>query len=217
MTGKKTLLEELYARERERLLRISVHGGECEYKHPVFGDGDPDAGIMMIGEAPGREETETGIPFTGKAGRQLDMMLTAACLERGRLFVTNTVKYRPYALSPGGKRNRTPTKKEIIDGLALLSDEIRMIAPDWIVTLGNTPLNAVLMIAGKERELIGDVHGVPLDVQIDRRNVRLFPMYHPASAIYNRSLSDTLEEDMKRFGSMIRLNEAEAGKQEPER
>ena len=204
MPDKLSELKRLYVIERDRLKTMEeTADAPGEYLSPVFGKGDPASGIMVIGEAPGREETDAGIPFVGKAGRQLDTLFEAAGIDRARLFVTNSVKYRPFSLSAGGKRNRTPSKKEVLDGTTLLKEEILLIEPDWIVTLGNTPLWAVQTIFAMENRKIGDIHGQTLNVRTSRFVLRLFPMYHPASAIYNRALADTLGTDMIRFGSML--------------
>lgn len=204
MTDRRSTLERLYGLERDRLRALNdTADAPGEYLRPVFGNGDPESRVMVIGEAPGREETEAGIPFVGKAGRQLDAMFLAAGIDRAGLFVTNSVKYRPFSVSSGGKRNRTPMKREVLEGAVLLKEEILLIKPGWIVTLGNTPLSAVQMIFGMDNRKIGDVHGQILSIRTSQSGLRLYPMYHPASAIYDRSLSDTLKTDMINFGSLL--------------
>ena len=204
MEKKAESLMELYAEEREKLSKLASSSGKGgEYLHPVLGCGDPDSRIMLIGEAPGREETEIGIPFSGKAGKQLDLLLAGSRIDRKSLFVTNAVKYRPYTLTNNGKRNRTPTGKEIAAGLSLLEREIGLIDPDWIVTLGNTPLYSIQLMLGLDRKKIGEVHGKCIGIPMNQRMTRLFPMYHPASTIYDRALAGILEKDMELFRSLI--------------
>lgn len=163
----------------------------------VFGEGPYRARVMLIGEAPGEKEEEAGRPFVGKAGSNLDAFLAASSLDRSGLYVTNTVKLRPYRVSPAGNRvNRPPTAREVAFFLPFLLQEIDEIAPEWIVTLGNTPLKALL---GKDAR-IGEKHGVPVPF----RSCTLFPMYHPASLIYDRSLSAVYAEDMNAFARLLR-------------
>jgi len=158
---------------------------------PVFGEGSMRAGVMLVGEAPGARETELRKPFVGKAGQNLDEFLALLEMGRGDIFITNVVKFRPYKVNEktGRKSNRPPTREEIALCAGLLSEEIAILDPRIIVTLGNTALRAVL---GDQRAVIGDYHGkmTPLGAR------NLFALYHPASIIYNRSLVDTYREDV---------------------
>ena len=155
----------------------------------VFGEGSFHSRLMMIGEAPGEQETLKGRPFVGKAGKNLD-----------EFYITNTVKFRPTKRSDAGRLvNRPPTKEEIALFLPWLKREIALVAPDCIATLGNVPLKA---LAG-DRVVIGDVHGQFLECE----GRVLYPLYHPASLIYNPSLRGVYAEDVKRLGDWLRNRE----------
>lgn len=189
-------LQTLYETERARLLAMACEDSpQGEYAAPVFGVGDVAASVMLIGEAPGAEETKEGCPFVGKAGKQLNALLALIGISRQELFITNVVKYRPVVRSTKSIRNRTPSKKEITEGLSLLSNEIAHVCPKYIVTLGNTPLQAILTLSNSPSNVIGDVHGRPMQLQINHHAFILFPLYHPASGIYNRSLVSVMESD----------------------
>lgn len=160
----------------------------------VFGDGDIGAKILLIGEAPGGEEEKQGRPFVGKAGKNLDEFIERVGLKREEIYISNVVKLRPFNLSPktGKPVNRTPNSKEIDFFLPFLMEEISIIAPELVVTLGNVPLKAV---TGDNKITIGDVHGGLINLN----DIRLFPLYHPASIIYNRSLKDTYYSDLDKI------------------
>lgn len=189
-------LDMLYDTRRQELLLFS--GGPAgDREHPVFGEGPMRPKLMLIGEAPGREEAQAGRPFVGKAGRQLNDMLSCARIRRDEVYVTNAVKYRPVNVKAKSVSNRTPTPAEIADGLPLLRAEITTIAPSVIATLGNTPLRAVYALTGREKSpVIGAVHGEASDVTIDGAHYTLFPLYHPASGIYRRELIDIMRNDL---------------------
>lgn len=166
-------------------------------RHPVLGEGREGCTVMFIGEAPGAQEEEQGRPFVGKAGRNLDEFLETAGIERADVYIGNAVKIRPVKISPKGTvSNRTPTAREIELFASCLADEIEAVSPKVIVTLGNTPLRAV---AGKNIR-IGDVHGE----MREHAGRYLYPMYHPASVIYDRSLKDVYISDVKRLGEILR-------------
>jgi len=184
-------LNGLYSECRIWLARLaeSKAAPQGELLKPVFGAGDPRAGMMLIGEAPGKAETEQGAPFVGKAGKTLSAFLAAAGFSRDSLFVTNAVKYRPYRLNrSGGKANRTPTRAELKSLRELLLWEIAAVSPKIVVTLGNSPL---FSLTG--RADIGACHGVPEKLG---SGATLFPLYHPASLIYNPGLAADYEKDM---------------------
>ena len=167
---------------------------EGEKKVPVFGEGAPGARVMLVGEAPGEQETLLGRPFVGKAGKNLDAFLETARLDRAALYVTNAVKIRPTKRSAAGRVvNRPPTQEEIRLFLPWLEREIALVDPEVIVTLGNVPLRA---LAGR-RAIIGDVHGT----FIEAAGRRLYPMYHPASVIYNPALKEVYTADVRQFGA----------------
>ena len=160
----------------------------------VFGEGKPNAEIMLIGEAPGRDEVQAGRPFCGKAGRNLDEFLATISLPREDIFITNVCKFRPYKVSAKGTvSNRPPTRGEIEDALPFLYREITAVAPHCIVTLGNTPLRVCL---GDFTAVIGQYHGHATDTEIDGRRYTLFALYHPASIIYNPALKAAYSTDL---------------------
>lgn len=197
-------LAALYRQERARLLQWrDADSPAGEYAFPVFGEGDPDAPALLIGEAPGAEETKQGRPFTGKAGRQLDELIACASLDRSALFITNVVKYRPVIRSARSVRNRTPDRHEVARALPLLAAEIDILRPKIIVTLGNTPLRAVMALAGERPAAIGDVHGIARPMHIAGNAYLLFAMYHPASGIYNRALVDVMRRDAALLGEHL--------------
>ena len=170
---------------------------EEERKVLVFGEGSVGAPVMMIGEAPGEQESLQGRPFVGKAGKNLDAFLEQAGMDRRELYVTNTVKFRPTKRSAAGRTvNRPPTQEEIRLFLPWLLKEIELVGPRRVITLGNVPLKALT----GHGSVIGDLHGQLLDWN----GRKLFPMYHPASVIYNPSLKEIYRRDIERFAEWSR-------------
>ena len=165
----------------------------------VPGEGPQRARLMLIGEAPGEQEAQEGRPFVGRAGKNLDRFLALAGLRREEIYITNAVKFRPTRM---GKRekpvNRTPTDAEVAQFRPLLLREIRLIQPELIVTLGNVPLRAV---TGRSLT-IGEVHGQVIDA--GETGLPLFALYHPASLIYNRALSDVYEQDVRALAQRLK-------------
>ena len=179
---------------------------EGERKVLVFGEGRVGAPVMMIGEAPGEQESLQGRPFVGKAGKNLDAFLAQAGMDRAALYVTNVVKFRPTRLSAAGHTvNRPPTQEEIKLFLPWLLREIDLVDPKYVITLGNVPLKA---LTGRG-SVIGDMHGRFIDWQ----GRRLFAMYHPASVIYNPGLKAVYSRDIVAFACQYREEtEKEQGK-----
>lgn len=170
---------------------------EGEKKLLVFGEGPIGARVLLVGEAPGEQESLQGRPFVGRAGKNLDHFLEVAGLSRRELYVTNLVKFRPTKISPAGRLvNRTPTQEEIRLFQPWLLREIAMIRPECVVTLGNVPLRA---LAGNEC-VIGAAHGRFLRVEVGR----VYAMYHPASVLYNPTLRQTYREDLERLAAHLR-------------
>ena len=149
----------------------------------VLGDGNPDADIVLIGEAPGKSEDEQGIPFVGAAGKFLDKMLEQVGLDRSDVYITNIVKYRP-------PDNRDPSTAEKAAFLPYLLREIEIIKPKVVVTLGRHSMEYFLPGAQ-----IGEVHGRLCQVAVDGQNFTIAPLYHPAAALYNGSLRQILIDD----------------------
>ena len=189
-------------------LRAYVEGlYEGERKVLVFGEGRVGAPVMRIGEAPGEQESLKGRPFVGKAGKNLDEFLAGAGLQREALYVTNTVKFRPTKRSQAGRIvNRPPTQEEVKLFLPWLMKEIELVGPRYVITLGNVPLKALM---GRV-SVVGQLHGR----FIDWNGRTLYPMYHPASVIYNPALKEAYRMDIERFAEMMR--EQGAGTREQE-
>ncbi len=165
----------------------------------VFGEGPKHAKLMLIGEAPGEQETLQGRPFVGKAGQNLDHFLALAGLSREEIYISNAVKLRPTKTGKTGRlSNRPPTKDEIALFRPWLMREIEEVAPGMIATLGNVPLRAV---TGRSLS-IGEVHGQVLDA--GETGLPLFALYHPASLIYNRSLTDVYEQDVRALAQRLK-------------
>ncbi|MDX1358621.1 MAG: uracil-DNA glycosylase [Clostridia bacterium] len=165
----------------------------------VFGDGNIDSGIVMIGEAPGKDEVRLGKPFVGIAGGNLGKFMDYIELTREDLYVTNAIKYRLFKVNPntGKKSNRPARASEIEGSLPCLSAELDILDPELVVTLGNVPLRAV---TGRRDITIGEVHGRVISLD----GMRVFPMYHPASLIYNRSLEETYYKDLDKLKNIIK-------------
>jgi DNA polymerase len=159
---------------------------------PVFGEGDPDADIMFVGEAPGAQEAKTGRPFVGRAGRVLDGLLASIRLERQDVYITNVVKDRP----PG---NRDPHRREIDLYGPFLLRQIKVIEPEVIATLGRFAMDFVLQAYDlpQRGQRIGDLHGQVFDLSASHGEINLVPLYHPAAVFYNRDLGDVMEEDFR--------------------
>lgn len=156
---------------------------------------------MLIGEAPGGQEEQQGRPFVGKAGKNLDEFLTAIGLRREDIRISNTVKVRPTRISPKGTvSNRPPNRQELDFFVPWLHREIGETHPGVIVTLGNTPLQALL-----PGTVIGSCHGEAREARIGDIALPVFPLYHPAAIIYNRSLRDVYDEDLRRLKKYLLL------------
>lgn len=178
--------------------------GLCEGEDFIFGEGDINSKIMLIGEAPGETEIKKKKAFVGQAGKNLDEFLNILELDRNEIYITNSVKIRTYKISErtGKKVNRTPTKEEVFKFREITIGEIKYVNPRIIVTLGNTPLNQLTEKTTK----IGDCHGQLININIQEKEYKLFPLYHPASIIYNRNLKDTYLKDLNNLKHIISLN-----------
>lgn len=149
----------------------------------VMGDGNPDADIVLIGEAPGAKEDEAGVPFVGAAGKFLDEMLAAANMKRSDVYITNIVKYRP-------PNNRDPQPDEKRAFWPYLMRQIEIIEPCVIITLGRHSGAAFVPDLR-----IGKDHGRPRHVRYHDHEYLLIPLYHPAAALYNGSMRSVLIDD----------------------
>jgi len=187
---------EQYKQELTAYLAANMPGKENAL---VWGEGPVRPKLMLIGEAPGEQETLQGRPFVGKAGKNLDRFLELAQLERSEIYISNAVKFRPTKTGKTGRiSNRPPTKDEIALFRPWLIREIQEVAPRIVATLGNVPLGAV---TGR-RITIGEVHGRVIPA--GDTGLELFALYHPASLIYNRSLESVYEQDVCRLADILR-------------
>jgi uracil-DNA glycosylase family 4 len=177
------------------LLRAEIlaHGG-CGFEpcttasRMVPGEGNPSAAVMFVGEAPGATEDELGRPFVGRAGRLLGELLAEADLVREDVWITNVVKARP-------PKNRDPKAAEVAHCMPWLERELELIRPRLVVPLGRHALKHFAPLAR-----IGDVHGAAVPAGA----YELFPLYHPAAAMYNQTLRATLFEDARALGDRLR-------------
>lgn len=174
-----------------------------KYEVPlVFGHGKISSKIVLIGEAPGKREVEEEKPFVGQAGKLLDEFLYQTGINRDDLYITNTVKLRPFRINPetGRENNRKPTNKEVDLFSEFLLKELEIINPKVIVTMGNTALRALLKDPSKT---IKDVHGTLNKIFINRKEMNLFLIYHPAAVLYNRALKEAQMADLNKLKIII--------------
>jgi uracil-DNA glycosylase family 4 len=157
----------------------------------VMGNGNLDSDIMFIGEAPGKKEDLSGLPFVGAAGKFLNVMLFAAGLERKDVYITNIVKYRP-------PNNRDPLPEEKAAFLPYLLRQIQIINPKIVITLGRHSMEYFL--PGMK---IGEIHGQPQSVVVQGQAMIIMPLYHPAAALYNGGLRQTLLDDFLKVPLII--------------
>jgi DNA polymerase len=158
----------------------------------VFGSGNADADLMFIGEAPGANEDRMGLPFVGQAGKLLDKLLAEIGMERGDVFIANTLLCRP----PG---NRDPHPKEIEACQHHLFAKIELIEPIMICTLGNF---STKLLRG-DTTGISRLHGQEEERMVGPRKVRLYPLYHPAAALYTPATLESLRSDFHRIPEIL--------------
>jgi DNA polymerase len=158
----------------------------------VFGTGAPDADLMFVGEAPGFHEDKQGVPFVGAAGQLLSKLLDGIGLRRDDVYIANVLKCRP----PG---NRDPLPEEIEACEPHLWKQIELIQPKLICTLGNF---ATKLLSGRPNG-ITQVHGRPQDVTLGGNAVTLYPIFHPAAALYTPRMLQVLQEDFARIPELL--------------
>jgi uracil-DNA glycosylase len=178
-----------YAEQTATCTKCALAGGRTQV---VFGSGSADANLMFVGEAPGFHEDQQGIPFVGQAGKLLDKLLGGIGLTRADVWVCNVLKCRP----PG---NRDPLPEEIAACEPHLFRQIELIQPTLVATLGNF---ATKLLSGKPAG-ITRVHGYEQEVTLGSRTVSLYPLYHPAAALYTPSMLKVLEEDFARIPGIL--------------
>jgi uracil-DNA glycosylase len=158
----------------------------------VFGVGNPDADLMFVGEAPGFHEDKQGLPFVGQAGKLLDQLLAGIGLDRSHVYIANVLKCRP----PG---NRDPQPDEIESCEPHLFRQIELIEPKVVATLGNF---ATKLLSGKPTG-ITRVHGVEQETTVGGNRVLLYPLYHPAAALYTPRMLEVLQQDFARIPELM--------------
>jgi uracil-DNA glycosylase len=173
-------------------------------KTVVFGAGNADADLMFIGEAPGASEDEQGVPFVGRAGKLLEKLLEEIGLLRSQVFIANVLKCRP----PG---NRDPLPVEIENCQEYLLRQVELIQPRVICTLGNF---STKLLRGDPTG-ITRLHGQPEVLVLGRRAVRLYPIYHPAAALYTPRMLETLREDFGRLPELLAMGAPEQPSEQP--
>jgi DNA polymerase len=166
----------------------------------VFADGNPDADIVFIGEAPGKNEDEQGKPFVGAAGKFLNEMLAGIGMKREDIYLTNIVKYRP-------PNNRDPWPDEKKAFLPYLQAQLEVIQPKIVATLGRHSMNCFLPDLQ-----ISKIHGEPKRVKIQMKEHKddvlelvIVPLFHPAAALYNGGMRQTLIDDFNRIPDILKL------------
>jgi uracil-DNA glycosylase family 4 len=167
-------------------------------KTVVFGAGNADAELMFVGEAPGANEDEQGIPFVGRAGKLLEKLLEEIGLSRSEVFIANVLRCRP----PG---NRDPQPIEIANCEEYLRRQVELIEPSVICTLGNFSTK----LLREDPTGITRLHGQPEVLVLGQRAVRLYPIYHPAAALYTPRMLETLREDFSRLPELLALGAPE--------
>ena len=193
------------ASKREQLDELNKYWQKncaCELKNTatqaVFGDGNAESDIVFIGEAPGKNEDLKGIPFVGAAGKFLEEMLAGIGKKREEIYITNIVKYRP-------PNNRDPEPKEKVACNLWLINELKIISPKLIVFLGRHSMTRFF-----PTEMISDLHGkllIKLIPEFGKKQAFL-PLYHPAAALYNGGMRETLIKDFKKIPKALeKLNQ----------
>ena len=180
---------EAFQRQVAGCTRCRLHEGRTQV---VFGNGSPDADLMFVGEAPGFHEDKQGVPFVGQAGKLLDKLLAGIGLERSQVFVCNVLKCRP-----PGNRDPVPEEKEACE--PYLFRQVELIRPKVIATLGN---HATKQLSGKEIG-ITRIHGQEQPIKVGALSVLLYPLYHPAAALYTPAMLKVLEADFARLPELL--------------
>jgi uracil-DNA glycosylase len=199
------------AERREELKAVWQQASECTRcpqlaatrQSVVFGAGNADADLMFVGEAPGANEDRQGLPFVGQAGRLLDQLLSEIGIARADVFICNILKCRP----PG---NRDPLPQEIDSCQDYLFRQLELIEPRVVCTLGNF---STKLLRG-EPVGITRLHGREELRRIGPRTVRLYPLYHPAAALYTPAMLDTLRTDFGRIPELLALPVPEQPREE---
>jgi DNA polymerase len=189
-TERREHLKAVYDEARE-CVRCQLHQTRTTV---VFGAGSADAELMFVGEAPGANEDRMGLPFVGQAGKLLDKLLAEIGMERTDVFICNVLKCRP-------PDNRDPMPREIESCQDYLHRQIELIEPTMICTLGNFSTK----LLRNDTTGISRLHGKDETRTIGPRSVRLYPLYHPAAALYTPSTLESLRADFHRIPEILAL------------
>ncbi|MEZ0345996.1 MAG: type-4 uracil-DNA glycosylase [Infirmifilum sp.] len=182
------------AEEINRCTRCPLHQTRTK---TVPGEGDPCQHVVLIGEAPGQNEDLQGRPFVGAAGQLLTQLLTTNGIQRESVFITNVVKCRP-------PENRDPLEDEIQACLPFLQQQLEIIKPRVIVTLGRHSTRTILGLYGYKTEAIMSVRGKTFRFNASWGEVKIFPTLHPAAALYNPRIRSVLEADFREITRIIK-------------
>jgi uracil-DNA glycosylase family 4 len=184
-------VNDLFALQEEAsgCTRCRLHAGRTQV---VFGSGHPEADLMFVGEAPGFHEDQQGMPFVGQAGKLLEKLLAGIGLQRSDVYIANVLMCRP----PG---NRDPQPDEIASCESYLFRKIELIQPKVVATLGNF---ATKLLSGRPHG-ITRVHGQEQEATLGGRTVLLYPLYHPAAALYTPAMLKVLESDFARLPELM--------------
>ncbi len=187
------------AERRESLVSVFREAQSCtkcslsdSRTQVVFGSGNADADLLFVGEAPGAEEDRLGVPFVGRSGNLLTTMLAEVGIAREDVFIANTLKCRP-------PDNRDPLPSEIETCRPWLAEQIRLIEPRVVATLGNFATK----LLREDPAGITKVHGVPVERRLGDRTVTLFPLFHPAAALRSTSVADLMRRDIAALARLL--------------
>jgi DNA polymerase len=185
-------LDDLFSEYKERFQKEQI----------VLDEGNIDTRLMLVGEAPGKDEVRLSRPFVGAAGKNLNEFLNLLEIAREEIYIANAIKYRLSKINDKTGRiiNRPATKEEIEMNRIFLQKEIEIIKPKYVVTLGNVPLRSV---TGDYKVSIGTLHGQLNEIEILGLTCYLYPLYHPASIIYNTGLKEVYKNDLIKLKSIL--------------
>jgi DNA polymerase len=178
-------------KEKIILSKLPLHEGATNV---VMGKGNPQAKIFFCGEAPGAKEDLQGMPFVGAAGKNLDKLLAAVGLSMNDVYIANILKYRP-------PENRNPSPEEIISHTPYLIEQIKVIRPKIVCSLGNYATKFFMSgcdpLTMDKQPGITTLHGKAKEIEIHGTKIKLIPLFHPAAIIYNRKLITLWDQDME--------------------
>jgi len=201
--------EELLETIKKRILSEMTCPLKDSAHNLVFGKGNPDADILFIGEAPGEQEDLQGVPFVGAAGKELNKLLSKINLTLDDVYIANILKYRP-------PNNRDPSKDEIERHTPYLIDQIKIIQPKVICTLGNYSTKFVLGGFNPESmKTIGGIsvlHGKIIKKELGDLKFSVIPLYHPAAMLYNPRLRADMDSDFVSIGEFLKIHKKQDSK-----